>query len=333
MKNQHGGNIDFAKKTFPQVRLPWLDLSTGINPYHYPISLDLSLYETLPLSSCEKSLRNIASAYYGCRDETYVAVAPGTQILIALLPLLLKVREVYVFCPTYGEHLFSWQQAGIKVTKIFDIDHFDALSNKKNTVAVFCNPNNPNGRIIKPARLADLIQKWGQAGNHFILDEAYMDFSGKGMSYLLPCPGLIILRSFGKTFGLAGLRVGFLLASPEMVQKIRSVLGSWSVNGPALQIASQALQDKVWKSEVQSQLQIQQKRLDSLLLKYSLRLVGGTLLFRLFYHENAQNLWEHLASHGIWVRKFDYTPYWLRFGMLHKEEEWQRLETVLSLKW
>lgn len=330
MNIQHGGNLDQAKKLFPEVTGSWLDLSTGINPYSYPFSsLDISLYEKLPSYSHEENLRQVAADYYGCKNKSCVALAPGTQILISLMPTVLNAKEVYVLYPTYEEYISSWWQAGVKVTRVVNFEDFETLCLQKNVVGVICNPNNPDGRKIDIARLESLIKKWSVSGNHLILDEAYMDFSGQSMAYLLPSPGLLVLRSFGKTFGLAGLRVGFLLASPEIVQRIRYMLGLWPVNGPALQIAAEALQDGLWKIETEKKLRIQQKRLDAFLQSHSFNLVGGTLLFRLFYHRSANDIWKHLASHGIWVRKFDYNPNWLRFGLLYRQADWQRLEAVL----
>ncbi len=330
MKIQHGGALDQAKLLFPHVKLPWIDLSTGINPYNYPISsIDLSLCKRLPLSSEEDQLRQIAANYYGCKNKSYVAIAPGTQLLISLMPFLLKAKEVYVLCPTYGEYFFSWQQAGVNVTKIYDIDHLIEYSQRENAVAILCNPNNPDGRQIISDKLTYIIEKWGKTGNYVILDEAYMDFIDKGLGYLLPKPGLIILRSFGKIFGLAGLRLGFILSSSEIIQKIRFMLGSWSVHGMAIQIAIKALQDDLWIQRTKSQLQIQQSRLDLLLTKASLHIIGGTLLFRLYSHPKARNIWKSLATQGIWVRQFDYNPAWLRFGLLYREEDWQRLEHAL----
>lgn len=331
MKNRHGGNIDFAKQLFPQVTFPWLDLSTGINPFSYPIPLvNDHLYKHLPIQTHEERLREIAAHYYGCLSKDYVAIAPGTQILITLMPYLLSGKEVCILCPTYSEYLLSWQQAGIKVQKVFNLDTFMEFAHKPQSIGIICNPNNPDGRLLSKEQLNIIIRKWGAVGNYLIIDEAYMDFIDQGMASYIADTNLIILRSFGKSYGLAGLRLGFLLAQPKIIQKIQCMLGNWVVSGPALQIASQALQDKQWFIKTKRQLEQQQSRLGQIVRSVSLFTVGKTLLFRLVEYQKAQDLWKYLALRGIWVRSFDYNSMWLRFGLPHEEQGWQRLEQALT---
>lgn len=331
MKNGHGGNLDVAKQLFPHVTVPWLDLSTGINPFSYPIpSIDTGLYQHLPMQAHEEALKDVAARYYGCINKDYVAIAPGTQILIALMPYVIPVHEVCVLCPTYGEHLFSWQHAGVKLSKIYDLDTFVKCAQKPKRIGVICNPNNPDGRLLSKERLNFILGKWNGMGNYLMIDEAYMDFVNESMVSAFPCDHLIILRSFGKTYGLAGLRVGFLLAQPKIIQKIQYLLGHWCVGGPALHIAMLALQDYQWFTETKQRLCEQQERLNKLLASYKLSCIGGTLLYRLIHYENATSLWYHLASQGIWLRRFDYNHTWLRWGLLYKESDWQRVKMGLS---
>lgn len=328
MENRHGGNLDFARQEFPQVMVPWIDLSTGINPFPYPIaSFDLSLYHALPSSLHEERVREVAADHYGCLDSRYVALASGTQILISLIPYWLPAREVCILCPTYSEYESSWQQKGVVINKVSTMSQFMDCAWKREVVGVICNPNNPDGRFLDRVQMEAMIRIWDRGKNYLILDEAYMDFVGPGMASSLPSfSRLVILRSLGKAYGLAGLRVGFLLAQPEIVQKVQKMLGSWPVSGPALQITLQALQDIQWLARVKRELWKQQDRLEQLCMRYSLHTVGKTALFRLIRHEQANALWRHLALQGIWVRRFEYDSTWLRLGMPSSEQDWQRLE-------
>lgn len=330
IKNMHGGNLEQARLLFPHVETPWLDLSTGINPYSYPVSChSVSMFQNLPSLAQEEQLREIAAIYYGCKNSDFVAVAPGSQILISQLPYLLAGKRICIYGPTYMEHYLTWSHAGKEVFEVFSLTEFLEFSKKPECIGVLCNPNNPDGRLLDPEQLAFVVQSWKDSGNLLVIDEAFMDFEGEGATRFLSDSGLVILRSFGKTYGLAGIRLGFLLSDPAFIQKVRQRLGVWSVGGVALQTGIQALQDRQWLEDTRYALQTQERRLEHLCERIGLEIIGGTALFKLIYFEYAQELWSWLANYGIWVRKFDYNDNWLRFGMLYKAQDWKRLEKVI----
>lgn len=326
----HGGQLKEAKIQFPHVVQRWIDLSTGINPYAYPFSpITPDRSTQLPSIEDEHRLRGMAALRYGVRDQRLIAMAPGTQILISLLPYTLEAQQVCVFGPTYMEHINTWQQAHIPVHQVTTLDDFMRFSTQEQTVGVLCNPNNPDGRLLNVQQMQAIIHQWGSCHNHIIVDEAFMDFEGQTIASLLPHPALTILRSFGKAYGLAGVRLGFLLSNASYVEKVRQMLGSWAISGAALHIGLQAFKNREWILQAQDQLSKQVQQFDQLFMQHACKIVGGTHLFRLIEMQNAQDLWEYLAKHGIWVRKFDYNSQWLRFG-LPQEQDWNRVQKTIQ---
>lgn len=326
----HGGQLKEAKIQFPHVAQGWIDLSTGINPYAYPFSpMTPDRSTQLPSIEDEHRLRGLAALRYGVRDQHLIAVAPGTQILISLMPYILNAKQVCVFCPTYMEHIKTWQQTTVSVHQVVTLDDFMRFSTQEQTIGIICNPNNPDGRLFNVQQMQTIIHQWGSFHNHVVVDEAFMDFEGQTIASLLPHPALTILRSFGKTYGLAGVRLGFLLSNASYVEKLRKMLGPWPISGSALHVGLQALRNREWILKVKDQLSKQIKQFDQLFLYNACKVVGGTHLFRLIEMQEAHNLWKYLANHGIWVRKFDYNPQWLRFG-LPQEQDWGRIEKTIQ---
>jgi cobalamin biosynthetic protein CobC len=196
---------------------------------------------------------------------------------------------------------------------------------------IVTNPNNPDGRQVEPARLLDLGAKLAARGGLLIVDEAFADVTpGLSVAAQAGTPGLCVLRSFGKFFGLAGLRLGFALATGEMVRRLEEHLGPWAVAGPALEIGADAMEDADWITETRIRLANAARDLDALLEGHRLAVVGGTDLFRLARTSHAAALFEHLGRQGILVRSFDAKPDWLRFGLPPDAAAWQRLRAALA---
>lgn len=275
----------------------------------------------LPEPEAEQALREAAARAYGAPDPAMVAAAPGTQALIGLLPRLFPARRVRVLGPTYAEHAAAWAGAGATVE---EAERLEELAGAE--VAVLVHPNNPDGRRHDPAALLALA---GQVGR-LVVDEAFADLED-GAPSLAPClprPGLVLLRSFGKTYGLAGLRLGFALADPGTALAIRGALGPWAVSGPALAAGRQALADAAWREAAAARLSRDAARLDALLDAAGLRVLAGTRLFRLA-EGDAPGWFDRLGRAGILVRRFPARPRWLRFGLPGGAAAWERLEAVL----
>lgn len=323
----HGGRLGEARRLFPCAPEPFLDLSTGINPVAYPLPRldDGMIWQRLPEPETVDALQRTAALAYDVRDPAMVTAAPGTQILISLLPHLLRHRSATILGPTYGEHLAAWRNAGAaahEVTRFEDLEVKGAV--------VVCNPNNPDGRRLTPGVLLALADRLALHDGILIVDEAFADFDPVlSLAPALPRKALLVLRSFGKAYGLAGLRLGFALAAPDVAHRIRTALGPWAVSGPAASIGATALADAEWRDRAAARLAEQATRLDALLRSAGLRVLGGTSLFRLTEIDDAAFLFARLGHAGILVRRFEAHPTWLRFGLPADQPAWERLENAL----
>jgi cobalamin biosynthetic protein CobC len=322
----HGGDLDEARRLFPRAPEPWIDLSTGINPIAYPVPpLPASLFERLPSPSDHRDLEEAAAGAYGAPDAAMAVAAPGTQVLISLIPHLRPRSRVAVLGPTYAEHAHAWRKAGHDVAEVSSPDGLHGAD-----VVVVVNPNNPDGRLLKREALLRLAEELRPQGGWLIVDEAFADFdAGESLVPVLPANALV-LRSFGKTYGLAGLRIGFALAPEPIATRLSSALGPWAVSGPAIETGRKALRDQEWLEAARADRTADAHRLDALLSSVSDATPRGTILYRLLESSWADELFRALGEHGIWVRRFQYSPHLLRFGLPRDEAEWQRLETVLS---
>ena len=320
----HGGNINAARLRFPEAPEPWIDLSTGINPYPWPVAaIPAEAWTRLPDPAAVEAAARIA---YGAGPRTEVVAAPGTQALLQWLPRVVAARRVGILGFTYGEHEQCWRTAGADVTTVDTPEELTGFD-----VGVVVNPNNPDGRIVPPDVLAPIADRLARRGRSLIVDEAFMDLLGPSHSLvpLMPRDGTIVLRSFGKMYGLAGLRLGFALTSPGVAASLRAALGPWAVSGPAIEIGRLALADTRWLSESVRRLGSAADRLDRLLRCAGFTIAGGTRLFRMAEHAAAAAWFERLAQAGILTRPFLARPHWLRFGLPGAPLEWERLEAAL----
>ncbi len=323
----HGGRLAEARCLFPSAPEPFLDLSTGINPVAYPLPpLRTELFTRLPEPEQVDALEMAAASAYGAAEREMAVAAPGTQILIDLVPRLWPLSPVAVLGPTYGEYARSWTGAGCQVACVAS---FEALYEA--ATAVVCNPNNPDGRRISRDRLLALADHFAARRGLLVIDEAFADLDGGDISLAraLPHPAVIILRSFGKTYGLAGLRLGFALAAPERATSIREALGPWAVSGPAIAIGQLALSDKGWLDAAAARLARDTQRLDARLTGAGLRIRGGTALFRLAETEDATAVFSRLGRAGIFVRRFQDYPERLRFGIPCLNSDFERIGLAL----
>lgn len=323
----HGGNLTRATARFGVPADGWLDLSTGINPIPYPdLSLAQASLARLPSEGALEDLIFSARRTYGIPDGAALCAAPGTQVLIEILPTLRPAGRVAVVSPTYGEHAHVWQQAGhtvVDIDELNECDGFDAV--------VVTNPNNPDGRTHEPPKLRALSTELAKTGGWLIVDEAFADVvPAISVAPLVGTPGLIILRSFGKFFGLAGLRLGFATGPAALITALSTRLGPWAVSGPALEIGTRALRDAAWIDETRKILARHRNRLDAMLQSAGFSIVGGTDLFRLTAHEEAPAFYEHLGRSGILVRAYSDHPHWLRFGLPGGDADFLRLEAALG---
>jgi cobalamin biosynthetic protein CobC len=323
----HGGDLDEARRLFPQAPEPWIDLSTGINPIPYPVpAMPASLFARLPSPAGHRDLEEAAAEAYGTKDAGKVIAAPGTQVLISLLPHLRPGSRVAILGPTYAEHAHAWRKAGHEVVEVEALDRIEGAD-----VVVVVNPNNPDGRLLDRVALLRLVADLRSREGWLVVDEAFADFNS-GESLVPSLPGnAIVLRSFGKTYGLAGVRIGFAVAPEVIAMRLRSALGPWAVSGPAIEVGRLALRDREWLDAARAARTADACRLDTLLSPVAEGPLQGTVLYRLLRIRHAPELFRHLGEHGIWVRRFQYDPALLRFGLPGEEADWRRLGDTLAL--
>lgn len=321
---EHGGALREACARYGIAYSDWLDLSTGINPRSYPVSgMPEMVWHRLPEDN--DGLEQAAVSYY---DSGQLLPVAGSQAAIQVLPRLRRPSRVGILAPSYGEHAHAWHRHGHD-TVLLNIDSLAAAVEALD-VMVVVNPNNPTGDRFSATTLLEWRARLASRDGWLVVDEAFMDATpGESIAAHAGLPGLIVLRSLGKFFGLAGARVGFVLADPGLRQLLQEHLGPWTVTGPGRWLATQALNDRNWQRQTRLALRDASARLAALLRGHGLIVTGGTALFQWLRHVDAEHVQNALAGRGIWVRRFA-DPASLRFGLPGNEEDWRRLDQALG---
>ena len=308
-QRDHGGGIDAQIARYGGSRADWLDLSTGINPVPYPLpEFSEDSWTALPDRAAQNALTDAARAFWNVPDEADILAAPGASALISRLPALFAQGTVDIPRPTYNEHAAAYAAQGWTAGADADL-------------RVLVHPNNPTGRFWSVADLTAPVT---------VIDESFCDIApDQSLIAETAKPGRIVLKSFGKFWGLAGLRLGFLIASPDLIARMREFIGPWAVSGPALETGTAALQDHAWATETRDRLERDSARLDALMTSKGAEVVGGCSLFRLYKVASAED-WQHaLAKHRVWSRIFPYSDTYLRLG-LPAPHRWPQLENALE---
>ncbi len=320
---RHGGRLAAARAAFPDAPGPWLDLSTGINPHSYPARrASPAALRRLPDPAETAALEAAAAEAFGVSPDRVVAT-PGTEAALRALPRVLGARSVAIATPTYGGHAEAWRLAGAKVACV----PRERLAETAAEAMVLVNPNNPDGAA---GAIPDPGDRW------LIVDEAFAETAPE-LSMLRSNPPpldmrgsrTIVLRSFGKFYGLPGVRLGFAIAEPGLAARIGAQFGDWPVSAEAIAAGRAAYTDPRWAEQMRARLSREAQRLDVLLEKAGLKVLGGTSLFRLVEAQDAPQRFLALARLGVLVRPFSDPPTWLRFG-LPKPKDWPRLAAALE---
>ena len=313
----HGGDIDTAQARFGGT--DWIDLSTGINRAPYPLQpLPPEVWTALPTQAATARLLTAAGAAY--RSQAPILAVAGAQAAIQLIPKLSTPARARILTPTYNEHGAALRSAGWKVDEVTTLAALEGAD-----LAVVVNPNNPDGRSHAPEDLLRLATRVGR----LVVDESFADARPDlSLASKAGQERLIVLRSFGKFFGLAGLRLGFAIADGAILEKFKEWLGPWAVSGPALSIAASLLSSD--QTSIFHRIRERRRALGVVLASSGLKVAGGTDLFALVADHRASDIYTHLAMHHILVRKFDYAGDWLRFGLAPDEEADQRLARALA---
>lgn len=322
--NVHGGRLDAARVAWPDAPLPWLDLSTGINPEPWDMSRAGQIdWRALPSERGLAELEAVAGAFFGVQAAEVGAV-PGTEIGLRFLDAMELPAPFRHVVPCYRTH----EEAFAGSTPI----RADALAREADCggTILLANPNNPDGRVLSPAVLLGLIDRLDAAGGCLVVDEAFADVRPHATILTHGRNAAVVLRSFGKFFGLAGVRLGFVVAAPDRVRLLRARLGSWPVSAAAIAIGTSAYQDEGWIAQARDRIAAMAGDLDAVLRRHGLVPQGDCPLFRLVETPDASALFGWLARRGILTRPFDHAPTWLRIGLPANGAALVRLDRALG---
>lgn len=321
---EHGGKLRAAAQRFGRDSSEWLDLSAGLNPVGYPApAIAADAWQRLP--ETDPALLDAACAYYGAPRMLTMA---GTQAAIQLLPQLRAPSRVVVSAPSYAEHAHHWARHGHTMREVAYAD-IDGVVDGCD-VLVVCNPNNPTGALIAPEILLAWAARLAARGGWLVVDEAFADTApAHSVCAASDTPGLIVLRSLGKFFGLAGVRVGFVAADAALLDALADLAGPWCVSGPAQQIAIAALRDHAWQTDARARLLADGARLHALLAAHGVS-AHGCALFQWWPEQHAPAFWQHMAERGILVRLFTNAAHGIRLGLPPDDASWRRLTTALT---
>ncbi|SFS21436.1 L-threonine O-3-phosphate decarboxylase [Yoonia litorea] len=305
----HGGGIDAAIARFGGKRCDWSDLSTGINPVPYPMpGLPDDAWTALPDKAAFANLAARARTFWNVPAEADIIAATGASAIIAAIPHVLPKSGVFIPGPTYNEHGAAFVAAGWQ------------MDDSPDHAMVAVHPNNPDGYLWEEEKVT---------APYLVIDESFCDIMpDASLIHMAARPNTLILKSFGKFWGMAGLRLGFAIGDPVLVARLRDLLGPWQVSGPALAIGAEGLADPQWADDTRARLGRDSERLDRIVTRAGAELIGGTSLFRLYQVENASHWQDKLAQNQVWSRVFPYNPKWLRLG-LPAPDRWAQLEEAL----
>lgn len=308
----HGGGVDAAARRFGGAREGWIDLSTGINPNPYPLpDFTACDWAALPDADAQNALISAARRFWNVPPGAAVLAAPGASSLIARIPALLQPGKVWIPAPTYNEHGRAFAAAG-----------WDVQATPVDGALVLVHPNNPDGRVWRAQDVGTGL---------CVIDESFCDvMPDASLIAQAARPGVIVLKSFGKFWGLAGLRLGFAIGDPAIIARLAQMLGPWPVSGPALRLGALALADLAWADATRVRLAQEAARLDGLMAAVGAKVVGGTALFRLYDTDDAARWQDSLARRQIWTRIFPYSTRWLRLGLPGHAADWARLTDALE---
>ena len=321
---EHGGRLLRAARQYGIPAAEWLDLSTGVSPFAWPVPpIPASAWHRLPED--DDGLIDVARGYYGAPHLLPVA---GTQAAIQALPQLRPRSRVGVIAPGYAEHAHAWRREGHAVDTLpadalrTSLDRFD--------VVVLIHPNNPGGDRFDPEDLLDMHAVLASRGGWLVVDEAFIDVDpARSLCAHADRDGLIVLRSVGKFFGLAGARAGFVCAAPTLLDAMREHLGPWALGGPTRHVLRTALADADWQARAREWLCAAGERLRATLVAHGVVPTGGCAFFQWWRHPDAHALHEALATRGILTRRFD-EPVSLRFGLPSDDQSFARLDAALG---
>jgi cobalamin biosynthetic protein CobC len=337
---RHGGRLELARTLYPAAPGPWIDLSTGINPEAYPApQASLAARARLPDPHRLQQLETAAARAFGVEDPQRVVATAGSEAALRLMPCVLRSAAAVIARTTYSSHGDAWTRWGTRVSYVpcneeaFPLKRVAGMT--PGSTFILVNPNNPDGAMTPRERVLELHDQAASCDGYLLIDEAFADVAPEcsvtAEAGTERYANLIVLRSFGKFYGLAGVRLGFVIAAPQIRARLRDLIGDWPLSADAIEAGLGAYCDAPWADRTRARLRTSAHQLDALLMKQGFDIVGGTSLFRLTRSADAERRFERLLNAGILVRPFEYDPLLLRFGLPADADAWNRLTAASSL--
>lgn len=318
----HGGRLAAARQHYAAEDRPWIDLSTGINPIGWPGTATITPnWQSLPDPTALADLEQAAATYFGVSLD-HICALPGSETGLRLLGHLIDMPACHLL-PSYRTHAQAFPNSR-PLQQPEDAPPGTAL--------LLANPNNPDGRVYMQAQMQQLLTQQEREGGWLIVDEAFADcLPGASMAAEVgDHRRLLIFRSFGKFFGLAGVRLGFILGRSPIIAACRRLLGDWPLSAAAIDFGRAAYRDQRWIDETIANLTTRAASLNALLIRHGFIPRGDCPLFRLIDTPNAAALFDRLARHAILTRPFEDRPNWLRFGLPADDAAMARLDEALG---
>jgi threonine-phosphate decarboxylase len=238
MKRDHGGNVNEMSRIYGIDEDAIIDFSANINPLGYPHGLRESVTEefdsVLNYPDIDSfDLVSGLSEYHGIGQDS-ILVGNGSTEFIYWIPVVFKPRKALIVTPAFSEYEKGLRVAGTDVSYFkseekrnfsVDIDRLCERMREGFDILYFCNPANPTGVLVSKDELCRVIACAGEIGALAVIDEAFIDFVEEGSvkEEIFRFPDLIVLRSMTKFFGIPGLRIGYVLASPPVIDTIQYV--------------------------------------------------------------------------------------------------------------
>jgi threonine-phosphate decarboxylase len=234
-----------------------LDFSSNVNPLGFPSQVrdvfknlsQISIYPDPNSNELKTHLQN----YTGIPKNQIVVGNGATEIIYNFCSAFLRKQKVLIPIPTFGEYESAAKLNGaiLYFFKTMNLNQrfseFQDMFSKKNCIFL-CNPNNPTGVLIKKNNMLKILESAYDKSAMLFLDECFIELVPAGdesiVSYLKEFDNLFILRSLTKSFGLAGLRIGYGLGNKKMIEIMQKIKIPWNVSGIAQKSSIKALSDK-----------------------------------------------------------------------------------------
>lgn len=289
-----------------------LDFSVNLNPLVKEREISKLLLSSVksaikyPEERGESLVRAIAERE-GIEEE-HIVLGNGSIELFYYLPLVLKPKRAFTLEPTFCEYRYICQINNIEPRALLPVEEFLwDLSYVKSLlregdILFICNPNNPTGTLLSREAILDLAE----SGAFIVIDEAFMDFSLEDQSLLKSAAAMknvIVIKSLTKIYAIAGLRIGFLVANREIVNKFREILPLWNVNGLAIEVAKKMIADSTFLDRTKAYVTKERSYLINALSQFErIKIFDGRANFFLIKTDVAKKLHNFALSRGLYLR-------------------------------